>query len=49
MVSIVGVGDNSNGFFLFEKDSFNILLASTTVDIYTITQIGMDKCEVKGF
>ncbi len=36
MVSIVGVGDNSDGFFLFEKDSFDILLASTTVNIYTV-------------
>jgi hypothetical protein len=33
MVSIVGVGDNSDGFFLFKKDSFDILLASATVNI----------------
>ena len=49
MVSIVGVGDNSDGFFLFKKDSFDILLAGTTVNIYTVTQVGMDKCKVEGF
>jgi hypothetical protein len=49
MVSIVGVGDNSDGFFLFKKDSFDFLLASTTVNIYTVTQVGMDKCKVEGF
>jgi hypothetical protein len=37
MFSIVGVQNNSDGFFLFKKDSFDILLASTTVDIYTVT------------
>jgi len=39
MVSIVGVGNNSDGFFLFKKDSFDILLAGATVNIYTVTQI----------
>jgi hypothetical protein len=47
LYSIVGVGNNSDGFFLFKKDSFDILLAGATVNIYTITQIGMDKG--KGF
>ncbi len=49
MVSIVGVGNNSDGFFLFKKDSFDILLAGATVNIYTVTQIGMDKGKVEGF
>ena len=49
MVSIVGVGNNSDGFFLFKKDSFDILLAGATVNINTVAQIGMNKGKVEGF